>query len=739
MAALFSPLVLQAQQLLQGVVRDARTQNPIAAAVVQLLPGGSGTVTDAQGHFQLRCSDPSRCRLRVHCLGYRSDTLQASRAGTSLRVQLQPAAIRFQALQVRDFSHSNVFSTLSHIDLSLRPARSSQDLLRLVPGLFIAQHMGGGKAEQIFLRGFDADHGTDVDLSVDGMPVNMVSHIHGQGYADLHFLIPELVANYQYGKGPYYPSHGDFNTAGYVAFHTLNALPGNVLKVEAGQFGTYRGLAMLNLLGAGAARKGQHAYLAGEVAYKNGPFQIPEHFLHSNFFVKYDGSLGESQYLSAEVSQYFSRWNAAGEIPLRLVRSGLLSPFAAVDPTQGGRTRRTNALVKLSGSLPLGLELQNELYYSSYAFHLRFDNSFYAQDSLNGDAVVQDEPRRNLYGYQGRLSKESYLGPAVWNSGLGWSLRADRIFHAGLFHPLKDGSQDTTALDNLRQTNLALYLSEQLDYRRWHLDLGLRYDHFHFACLNLLGASSAPLGQGILSPKLDLQYRLFPNVQLYLKSGKGFHSNDARVVLAQKGYQVLPAAYGSDLGLSWKPAPKLLMNAALWYLYLQQEFVYSQDDGSIVPGGRSQRSGLDLSARYQYTSWLYGTLDLNLAHPRELDAAKGENYLPLAPLFSSTGGLFVKQKQGFSGGLSYRWLGRRPASSDYSLVAKGYFLLDLSAAYRWKREELGLTVENLLNSSWLEFQEEMITRLPREPQAHDGISFTPGTPFLATLKFSRFF
>lgn len=731
-------LPLMAQHLIGGQVLDAKTQNPIAAAVVQLIPGGSGTVTDLQGHFQLRCSHPESCRFMVHCLGYRTDTLQGSASGL-LVVQLEPSPIRFQTLQVRDLSHSNIFSTLSHLDLRLRPARSSQDLLRLVPGLFIAQHMGGGKAEQIFLRGFDADHGTDVALSVDGMPVNMVSHIHGQGYADLHFLIPELVATYQYGKGPYYPDQGDFNTAGYVAFHTLNTLPENTLKVEAGEFQTYRGLAMVNLLGPKARASGQHAYLAAELAYKNGPFQLPEDFLHDNVFAKYDGRLGERQYLTFELSQYASRWSASGEIPLRLVESGALSPFGAVDSTQGGRTHRSNAILKLSSTLSKGVDLDNEVYASSYGFHIRYDNSFLAQDSVNGDVIQQDEPRRTLYGYEGRISREQYLGSAVWNALVGWSLRADRITGAGLYHPLKDGSLDTTSYGNLNQTNLALYTSEQLDYRRWHLDLGLRYDQFRFHYLNRLGASSQPLGQGIFSPKLDLQYRLSRNLQLYVKTGKGFHSNDARVVLAQKGYQVLPAAYGTDLGLTWKPTPKMLVNGALWYLYLQQEFVYSQEDGSIVPGGRTERRGLDLSVRYQWTSWLYGTLDLNLAHPRELDASKGANYLPLAPLFSSTGGVFVKRDRGFSGGLSYRWLGRRPANETYSLVAQGYMLLDFSGSYRWKREELGLSVENLLNSSWREFQEEMITRLPGETQAYDGISFTPGTPFMATLKFSYFF
>ena len=248
------------------------------------------------------------------------------------------------------------------------PVKSAQDLLRLVPGLFIAQHQGGGKAEQIFLRGFDADHGTDVNLSVDGIPVNAVSHAHGQGYADLHFLIPETVASYDFGKGPYYTDKGDFNTAGYVAYYTKNVLPQNEMKIETGQFQTLRLLAMINLLNENAKKKGQSAYIAAERLYSNGgPFSLPEHFTRYNVFGKFVTRLDSNNRLTVILSTLKSDWRASGEIPDRAVSEGYIANrFGVIDSAQGGHTARTNASLKLTTNLGSDWTMDNQLYYTHY-------------------------------------------------------------------------------------------------------------------------------------------------------------------------------------------------------------------------------------------------------------------------------------------------------------------------------------------------------------------------------------
>jgi outer membrane receptor protein involved in Fe transport len=211
------------------------------------------------------------------------------------------------------------------------------------------------------------------------------------------------------------------------------------------------------------------------------------------------------------------------------------------------------------------------------------------------------------------------------------------------------------------------------------------------------------------------------------------------VVADHRGKEILPAAYGADLGLNWKPAPRLYLNAALWYLYLQQEFTYSGDDGTVQAGDPSRRQGIDLSARYQVASWLFATVDLNLAKARDIQAVKGSNYLPLAVPFSSTGGLDFKLADGFNGAISYRCMANRPANEDNSLVAKGYFVTDLTANYTRRKYEIGLEIQNLFNTRWREAQFEVESRLRSEGRAVDEVSFQSGTPFFAKLKLALFF
>ncbi|MGZ3763282.1 MAG: TonB-dependent receptor domain-containing protein, partial [Mucilaginibacter sp.] len=197
-------------------------------------------------------------------------------------------------------------------------------------------------------------------------------------------------------------------------------------------------------------------------------------------------------------------------------------------------------------------------------------------------------------------------------------------------------------------------------------------------------------------------------------------------------------AYGADLGLSWKPIPHLYVNAALWYLYLSQEFVYT-DDGDIAPGGKTKRSGIDLSARYQLAKWLFADLNVNLARPRLIDSAKNTGYLALAPTFTSTGGLDFRFDNGINGGLSYRYMHSRPGNHTNTLKADGYYVTDLKINYTQKRYEIGLSVENLLNTKWNEFEAEEVSRLRGETAPVDQMSFTPGTPFFAKLRVAVFF
>jgi outer membrane receptor protein involved in Fe transport len=294
---------------------------------------------------------------------------------------------------------------------------------------------------------------------------------------------------------------------------------------------------------------------------------------------------------------------------------------------------------------------------------------------------------------------------------------------------------------DINEINASLYADENVQITdKFSVNAGVRFDFFRSQYRDLLlsPAETKSATQSIFSPKLNLYYTFNPRMQLYLNSGKGFHSNDARVVTAQNGRQILPAAYGSDFGLIIKPFSRLLVNAAAWYLWMRQEFVYVGDEGVVEPSGRSRRLGLDLSARYQITENLFADVDLNTAKPRSVDATFGQNYLPLAPVFTSTGGLSLKTQSGFNGSMRYRYIADRPANEDNSVVAKGYFVNDLQLNYSKSRYSVGLSIQNLFNTRWKETQFETESRLKNEAAPIEEVHFTPGTPFAARLSVTYF-
>jgi hypothetical protein len=681
------------------------------------------------------------------------------RSGVSLLLFLLLTAYSTQAQTVTDLKEVTVtnsaaagtgaFHTLSKIDLNLLPVRSAQDLLRLVPGLFVAQHQGGGKAEQIFLRGFDADHGTDVNISFDGIPVNMVSHAHGQGYADMHFIIPETIAGYEFGKGNYYTDKGDLATAGYVAYNTFNVPDHSTVKLEGGEFNHARIVAMINLLSRQARDKGQSAYLAGEGLYFDGPFHYGMHFNRGNLFGKFITPLGKASKLTVEASTFSSGWRSSGELPGRAIAEGYVKDrFGVIDSAQGGNTTRTNALVRLQSRLNDHLTLENLFYYTHYYLNLVSNFTFYYSYPTAGDEFRQHESR-NVYGYNGKLSRKNYFSNATLTSAAGWGLRYDNIDPVFLAHSEKGEVLKYLQLGHTRETALNGYLDETLQTGKWLINAGARVDYLHFYYNNLSTDSAAVVYQGadpragkvIVSPKFSVQYTIDPQAQLYVKLGKGFHSNDARIVIANKGYDILPAAYGADLGINWKPAPRLFINAALWYLYLKQEFTYGADlgDDAVSPGGRTRREGIDLSVRCQLNDWLFAYLNANAAHPRTLDVAKSEHYIALAPTFTSTAGLDFRFTRGWNGGISYRYLHDRPGNVTNTLTARGYFITDLTINYTKKKYEAGLIIENLFDTEWKESQFEELSRLKNETRPVEELSYTPGIPFFAKLKFSVFF
>lgn len=723
----------QAQTIIKGKIADAASHQPLEGAVVSEKNNSNNkTVTDKFGGFVLHLQQHDS--IHVSFIGYKPVTQKVE---SSTFIQLTPDIIRLKDVVLTQTSIQQNFGTISKIDLDLKPVKNSQELMRIVPGLFVAQHAGGGKAEQIFLRGFDCDHGTDIAVSADGIPINMVSHAHGQGYADAHFIIPETVNVIDYGTGPYYTQQGNLNTAGYVSFSTFNSIPQSRVLVEAGQFDTYRALAMIDLLKKNKQK--QNAYIAGEFNYTNGPTDNPQNFNRFNIFSKYNLAITDNTQLSASLSAFKSKWDASGQIPVRAVEEGIINRFGSIDPSEGGNTSRYNANISLNHRFGHDVNWHNQFYYSRYAFSLFSNFTFYLNDPVNGDEIHQAE-KRNVYGYVSKIDKQYFFNNWSLHSFYAAGIRYDATGSSLLSNVVKRKFLDYKQLGNINEANGYAYIQQQINAGKWLIDAGVRFDVFNFKYKSLLSTQQLPSQtKSIISPKLNIQYAVNNDVQLYVKAGKGFHSNDTRVVVANEGYKILPAAYGADLGIILKPASNLIINMAAWYLYLQQEFVYVGDEGIVEPGGKTRRTGLDFIARCQLNKNIFANVNINLTMPRAIGEPKGQDYIPLAPTFTTTGGLYYKKKYGFNGGVSYRYIKDRSANEDNSIIAKGYFVADASLNYSMKKCEVGVAIDNIFNTEWNEAQFATESRLYDEPDPVTELHFTPGNPFMIRARFSVFF
>ena len=279
-------LTVRSQFIVKGYVIDDKTKLPVDGATITLMPAGIFTISDATGRFAFKGKYDTTSFVTVNNIGYAEHSFLTSTLLKNNQLNISRQQIQLQNIVITS-NNGDIYKPISKTDIEMRGVNNSQEVLRIIPGIVIGQHQGGGKAEQIFLRGFDADHGTDFREDVDGMPINMVSHAHGQGFADSHFIIPETIESVDFKKGPYAASKGDFATTGFVDFNTRNTLDNNTVKVEAGMFNTFRGLGMFNLLPEKAKEKQQSWYVASEYRYSNAYFDNPQHFNRFNFFTKY--------------------------------------------------------------------------------------------------------------------------------------------------------------------------------------------------------------------------------------------------------------------------------------------------------------------------------------------------------------------------------------------------------------------------------------------------------------------
>jgi TonB family protein len=614
-------------------------------------------------------------------------------------------------------------------DFQLRPIASVQDILRVTPGLVMVQHSGGGKANQYFLRGFDADHGTDLALSIDGVPINLVSHAHGQGFADTNFIIPEVVERVEITKGPYFPSQGDFATAGAVnmvsrdAFEHSSAALGLVGAPGHGAAG-YRGLAIASPTFTDLSLK---ATFAAEVDRTNGPFDNPEGWDRYKLFNKLTFNPSPTSTLSLTEMSYAGNWYGSGQIPARAVQEGLITRFGSIDPDEGGNTARHQIALQYRLRPNETSEFRALAYLASYRFNLFSNFTLYLRDPDNGDEIEQVD-RRVFYGAKVSYRVLHRVGRVVLDTTVGADLRSDDI-HEELWDTVQRRQLAAVRSNDVHETFMATYFNEEISPARWlRLDVGGRADLLSFAVDNRLETSdpTAPAsGVGAahqLSPKASLIVepldRPGARVAIYANFGRGFHSNDVRGVFSRPAVTPLARATGEEIGARTRLFERLDLAAALWQLHLSNETVWNGDDGTTGVSDPTDRRGIELEGRYEVTPWLAADLELTFTHSQFTTDLQNGGGLALAPKRTWAGGLQGRHPIGPGmGRFGFRFygIGDRPATDDGALTAPGFTQFDLHVGYRRRWFDLAFDVENAFNGDFRSAQFATVSRLRGEP------------------------
>ena len=648
-------------------------------------------------------------------------------------------------------SASSVRLTLD--DLERRSRTQVSDILRQVPGLMVSQHAGGGKSDQYFIRGFDADHGTDIAIYADGIPVNMPSHGHGQGYADTHFLIPETVSIVDVHKGPYSARFGDFYTAGAMELTTIDKVAGPTVWVAGGTaLSGSKAAAQYNRRVVGMAspelRDGPNdtSLIAVQIADTDGPFDDAQRFRQGNALVKWQGQVGRGD-LEVETNWYAASWNASGQVPASAVADGTIGRFGSLDPSEGGDTSRT--------SVQLGYRVRDDngglwrasAYGLEYRLKLFSNFTLFARDAVHGDEIEQGDSRF-VWGldtaYERRFSPlglDTYLitGVQIRNDNVESSLwhAERRVRLPDCFDQGANPCNDTR--DRIR--DLAGYAEATIHVLpHVHVLPGLRFEQLSWDVDDLnpatrtdpMRATSGTASRAMVLPKLSIEAEVTPKLNLFANGGSGFHSNDARSNAATRGSGALARGLGGEVGFRTTVIPRARIAADVWYLHLDSELVWSGDAGGTEASDSTRRYGVDVEAAYNPLSWLRLDANVSIARADLVRNAGNSNGLALAPKLMGQGGVTLVDGPQFVA-LRARGIGDRPGNDDGSLTAEGYLIFDLMAGRSFGKLDLNLTVNNLLNADWREaqFADESAVMPGADPV--EQMHFTPGIPLSATL------
>ncbi len=619
--------------------------------------------------------------------------------------------------------------TRKHLDAI--PTSRPGEILEAVPGLIITQHSGEGKANQYFLRGFNLDHGTDLAITVGGMPVNMRTHAHGQGWSDLNFLIPELVSGLQYKKGPYYAEEGDFSAAGAAHVQLFNRLDRGIAELGGGTLGYRRAL----LAGSPAAGSGNLTY-ALELFHNDGPWTNPDDYRKINGMLRYAQGTAQDGF-DITAMAYRGKWNSTDQIAQRAVNSGQIGRFDALDPTDGGESHRYSLSGAWRRSQTGGFSEANA-YVISSRLNLFSNFTYFLNDPVNGDQFEQSD-KRVVSGFNLKHTFLGKWGGRDTENSVGMQFRNDNI-SVGLFNTAARQRLSTTREDHVTESSVGVYFQNSLRWTdKFRTVAGLRGDFFRADVASDNAANSGKAKDHLVNPKLSLIFGPWAKTEYYVNYGRGFHSNDVRgTTISVDPATAMPASKvpllvrtsGYEIGLRSAIVPHLQTTFTVFRLDFDSELLFVGDAGTTEPSRQSRRVGFEWTNFYTPTPWLSIDADIAFTRARFTDTDPAGNRIPGAVEGVASLTAAVDNRGPWYGSGRIRYFGPRPLIEDNTVRSHSTTLVSARAGYKFdKKVRLQFDAFNLLNRRSSQVDYFYTSRLQGEPAAGvSDVHFHPVEP-----------
>lgn len=646
-------------------------------------------------------------------------------------IDLDEFGVRGKAYDLVGLARSSSTGVANNAELSQRPIQRRGELLEVVPGMIVTQHAGGGKANQYFIRGYNLDHGTDFHVAVDGMPVNFRHHAHGQGYADINFIIPEFIEGLEYFKGPFFAEYGDLSTAGGAEYHFFHELPAGIASYSIGENGFQR-----VLVGDSFAVGDGVLTVGGEYSHEDGPWLVENDYNRYNFLAKYHQG-NEFNFFDLTLLIHEGDWLSSDQIPLRGVESGFVDKFGTVDETTGGETTRQS--IQLNWRQEDGGSVNTmDAWFGFYDLELYSNFTYFVNDPVNGDQFEQNDGRY-FGGFNYARSTEHELNGLESETTVGVQTRYDWISDLGLYLSQNNRRLSTVRKDDINSGNISVFAENETQISdTFKAGFGIRADYFTFDV-----ESDNPLNTGdesdeIISPKMNLVFGPWNETEFYVNAGFGFHSNDARgvTIAVDPNDGATPAdpvdplvrTKGAEVGFRTSVAESSTFTGTLWYLESDSELVFVGDGGATEPSDGSERWGIEITYYWRPNEWLAVDAEYAFVDARFVDVDPGFSEIPNSIDHSAAAGITFDGGEGWFGSLRARYFAPRPLEESGEVESKDSLMVNGRIGYRRDSWEVGLDILNILDRNDNDIEYYYESRIPGETVGVEDIHFHPVEP-----------